>query len=225
MAGEPLDSATLGFHGLEGDRRYAFRRLTDRGGFPWLSASRLPDLILYRPFGIDPAAQEPTPTHVRTPEGRALELRGEALCEHVSRRVGAEVELMHLKNGIFDDAAVSVITTATMRSILDQAGHPLDQRRFRPNIVIETDGRAPFEEDGWIGKTLRLEPRGSGAAIGVTLRDLRCVMINLDPDTAEQNADVMKAAVRMNGNNAGVYGSVLRVGEIRIGQSVVLEDA
>jgi hypothetical protein len=34
MRGESLDAATLGWHGLEGDRRLAFRRLEERGGFP-----------------------------------------------------------------------------------------------------------------------------------------------------------------------------------------------
>ena len=42
MAGVPTDAAMLGWHGLEGDRRYAFRRVGDNSGFPWLSASRLP---------------------------------------------------------------------------------------------------------------------------------------------------------------------------------------
>lgn len=223
MAGEALDSVTLGFHGLEGDRRYAFRRHAERGGFPWLSASLLPELILYRPFGSGREGDQPAPTHVRTPDGEALELRGEALREHISGRLGAEVELMCLKHGAFDEGAVSVITTTTARYVLDRAGRPLDLRRFRPNIVLETDDGAPFEEDGWVGKVLCFGPRGSGAAIGVTLRDERCMMMNLDPDTAEQHADVMKAVVRMNGNHAGIYGAVLRVGEIRVGQSVVLE--
>ena len=44
MGGERLEVATLGWHGLDGDRRLAFRRMDDRSGFPWLSASKLPDL-------------------------------------------------------------------------------------------------------------------------------------------------------------------------------------
>ena len=32
MRGEPLEVATLGWHGLDGDRRLAFRRLDNRGG-------------------------------------------------------------------------------------------------------------------------------------------------------------------------------------------------
>ena len=49
MAGEGLEVAKLGWHGLDGDRRLAFRRMDDRSGFPWLIASKLPDLPLFTP--------------------------------------------------------------------------------------------------------------------------------------------------------------------------------
>ncbi len=58
--------------------------------------------------------------------------------------------------------------------------------------------------------------------VNVALRDLRCVMIHLDPDTAEQDPRIMKAAVRLNENNAGAYGTVARTGQISVGQSVSL---
>src|SRR5262244_3899600 len=79
MAGVPTNSALLGWHGLQGDRRFAFRRLNDNSGFPWLSASRLAELLLYQPLGLDEAAEEPTPTHVRTPEGIELALGSKEL--------------------------------------------------------------------------------------------------------------------------------------------------
>src|SRR5262245_2061880 len=79
MAGVPTESAFLGWHGLDGDRRFAFRRLGDPSGFPWLSASRLPELILYQPFGLDERGGEPLPTHVRTPAGTELPLRSAEL--------------------------------------------------------------------------------------------------------------------------------------------------
>jgi hypothetical protein len=62
------------------------------------------------------------------------------------------------------------------------------------------------------------------AAIGVTKRDERCVMVNLDPDTAEKDSEVMKAVVRLNENCAGVYGTVVRAGELRVGQVVILRE-
>ena len=49
MAGVATDSAFLGWHGLQGDRRFAFRRLNEKSDFPWLSASKLPELVLYQP--------------------------------------------------------------------------------------------------------------------------------------------------------------------------------
>jgi uncharacterized protein YcbX len=61
MRGEPLDAATLGWHGLDGDRRLAFRRLDERGGSPWLSASKLPELILFTPVRREDGNDEALP--------------------------------------------------------------------------------------------------------------------------------------------------------------------
>src|SRR5437773_3640396 len=106
MAGTRLESAQIGWHGLEGDRRLAFRRLADRGAFPWLIASRLPELLLYQPIGRQDTTGEPLPTHVRTPDGMAYGLTDEALLKEIATRLGAGVELMQLRHGMFDEAAV-----------------------------------------------------------------------------------------------------------------------
>ena len=222
MAGELLDTARLGWHGLEGDRRLAFRRLDDKSGFPWLTASKLPQLLRYQPFGCDRKSAEPLPTHVRTPDGKDYELRSHELREDVSHRYGSEVELMNLKQGIFDEASISVISLSTVTGIERECGRDLDIRRFRPNIVLETDSVEPFAEDIWVGRTLMFGEGDSAAAVRVTLKDERCVMVNLDPDTAESDARVMKTVVRLNENYAGVYGTVVRAGELRVGQVVTL---
>ena len=222
MAGVATDSAFLGWHGLHGDRRFAFRRLNDNSGFPWLSASRLPELLLYQPLGVDEKVEEPTPGDVRTPDGMELALRSAELQNSVAEKFGSAVELMKLKHGIFDEASVSVINLATIAAIGREAGQKLDTRRFRANIVIATDSTEPFLEDSWIGGRLVFGSNEAAPMISVTMRDLRCVMINLDPDTAEQEPRIMKAAVRLNGNNAGAYGTVARTGQLSVGQSVSL---
>lgn len=222
MASVAVESTWLGWHGVAGDRRFALRRPSDNSGFPWLTASRLPSLILYQPLGQDPRAKEPVPTHMRTPEGVDLPLQGEELRADISRRFGSAVELMKLNHGIFDVAPVSVITPSTMRAIAQRAGVPLDTRRFRPNIVLETAETQPFQEDTWLGGTLVFDDDAAGAAINVTLCDERCMMINLDPDTAQQDPAVLKVVAQMNQNNAGVYATVVREGVISIGQRVRL---
>lgn len=222
MAGTATESAFLGWHGLDGDRRFAFRRLGDESGFPWLSASRLSAFLLYHPFGLDESTGEPLPTHVRTPAGTDVELRSAELRSEVAERFGSSVELMQLKHGIFDDATVSVISLATIAGIGREAGLDLDRRRFRANIVIETGNSEPFLEDGWVGGTLVFGDRERGPAVSVTARDVRCMMINLDPDTGIQDARALKTVVRLNDNNAGVYGTVVQTGPILVGQPVSL---
>ena len=220
MAGELLDAATLGWHGIEGDRRLAFRRLNDKSGFPWLTAGKLPQLLLYKPFGLDSNAAESLPTHVRTPDGKEYELRSDELRQEISSRYGGDLELMNLKHGIFDESPISVISLATVHGVARESGRDLDIRRFRPNVVIETNSVEPFEENSWVGRILIFGDGNSGAAVGVTMKDERCVMVNFDPDTAERDSEVMKTVVRLNQNYAGVYGTVVRTGELRVGQVV-----
>jgi len=222
MAGQFLDVASLSWHGIEGDRRFAFRRLTDQSGFPWLTASKMPQLLLYKPFGLDSNTAEPLPTHVCTPDEKKYELRSDELREELSGRYGGDVELMNLNHGVFDEACISVITLGTVQCVERESGRDIDLRRFRPNVVIETDRALPFEEDRWVGRTLMFSEGNSGTALRVTMRDERCVIVNFDPDTAERDSEVMKTVVRLNENYAGVYGTVIRTGELHIGQVVTL---
>jgi len=238
MAGERLEEAPLGWHGLDGDRRLAFRRrqmqMNDRGGFPWLTAGKLPELLLFTPQRREGDAREggaqgelQLPTHVRTPDGEEMPVFSEELAAEVGRRYGAPVEMMQLKHGIFDDACISVIASDTVREIGRLAGHSPDVRRFRPNIVIRLLRPVPFQEDEWLGGVLSFgeSDDDDAPAITVTMRDVRCAMVNLDPDTASPAPEVLKAVVRRNQNNAGIYGTVTRVGRLAVGQTIFLRAA
>ena len=223
MAGSPAESAFLGRHGLEGDRRFAFRRAGFHLGMPWLTASRLPELLLYRPEGIDETTGEPLPTHVRTPRGERLELQDAALEAELTERFGGRVTLKMLREGTFDDSPVSVISLATIAAIGREAdAGDLDPRRFRANIVIQTESTEPFLEDRWVGGTLAIGDADPPPAVSVNARDVRCTMVNLHPDTAEQDARIMKTVMRLNDNYAGVYATVAQTGTIRVGDRVNL---
>jgi len=225
MSGELLEVADLGWHGLDGDRRLAFCRADDRGGFPWLTASKLPELILFVPLRRAPAAGGDLPTHVRTPEGEELAVFGQELAAEVGRRHGSPVQMMNLNRGIFDEASISVITFATVGEIGRLAAQPPDVRRFRPNILIASLRSVPFEEDEWVGGVLSFGESNEAAAIAITMRDERCSMANLDPDSARPTAEVLKAIVRVRDNMAGVYGTVTRRGRLALGQPVLFEPA
>jgi MOSC domain-containing protein len=223
MSGEALEVADLGWHGLDGDRRLAFRRLDDHGGFPWLTAGKLPQLILFSPQRRGPAVEGNLPTHVRTPEGEEMTVFGEELAADVGRRHGAPVQMMHLSRGIFDDATISVITSATIGEIGRLAAQGSDVRRFRPNILIASLRSEPFEEDDWVGGVLSFGEGHEAAAISITMRDKRCSMVNLDPGSARSDSEVLKAIVRVRDNKAGVYATVTRRGRLAVGQAVFFE--
>src|SRR5882672_3298742 len=227
IGGERLEVANLGWHGIDGDRRLAFRRIDDRSGFPWLTAGKLPDLILFAPLRREDGAPEDLPTHIRTPDGEEMPAFGEDLAAEVGRRYGAPVQMMQLKHGIFDEASISVIAFDTVREIGRLAGRSPDVRRFRPNIVVRLLRSVPFQEDEWLGGVLSFGEKddGDAPAITVTMRDIRCSMVNLDPDSASPAPEVMKAVVRANQNNAGIYGTVTRIGRLAVGQTIFLRAA
>ncbi|MGA8538494.1 MAG: hypothetical protein WB566_03300 [Terriglobales bacterium] len=232
MRGEPLEAVNLGWHGLEGDRRLALRRMDadNRNGFPWLSASKLPDLLRFAPrrrkdAAPADAAQADLPTHIRTPDGEDIPVFSEDLAAEVGRRYGARVQMMQLKHGIFDEASISVIALDTVCEVSRLAGRTPDVRRFRPNVVVRSLRPVPFQEDEWLGGVLTFGEGDDAPAITVTMRDVRCSMLNLDPDSASPAPEMLKAAVRANQNNAGIYGAVTRVGRLAVGQTIFLRPA
>jgi hypothetical protein len=113
------------------------------------------------PFGLDRNTAELLPTPVCTPDGKEYELRSDELREELSSRYGSDVELMNIKHGIFDESPISVISLGTVHGVERESGGDVDLRRFRPNVVIETNSAEPFEEDRWVGRTLMF---GEGTA-------------------------------------------------------------
>ena len=222
MAGEQITSAELGWHGIEGDRRYAFMRTGNMSGFPWLTASRMPELIRYKAYyhkGAD--ASQPT-LHVRSPGGEDFELESGLLLQQLSDAFGSSVELVKVDNGIFDDSPVSLISTETIKMLEAESGRTLDVRRFRPNLLIEPYDGIPLREEAWVAKTLVIGSVPDAPAVHVTIHDVRCVMVNLDPDTAVTEPLVLKTIARTRNNCAGVYGSTFRSGNVSVGDRVCL---
>ncbi len=214
MAGERVAEAKVGWHGLEGDRRFALRRVGDTNGFPWLTAGRWAELLRFAPVGEGDA-----PTHVRTPDGAEIEIFDRALADLIREGSGVEVEMTRLKHGIFDEAPMSVIARQKIGAICEAAEVESDVRRFRPNVLLDASGAA-FCEDAWVSRTLVFGSGDDAPRIAVTLLDLRCSMIGLDPETAEANPAVLKASARLNDVNAGLYATVTGCGTLREGDPV-----
>lgn len=159
---------------------------------------------------------------VRTPAGATLALRDETLRQELSAAFKDEVQLMQLNHGMFDAAPLSLITTQPLATL------ELDKRRFRSNLVVETNDGAAFPEDEWIGKVLvfgeAADKHDDAPAMAVSQRDERCGMVNLDPVTGEVNPRIFKTVVQLNRNYAGIYGAPFRCGTLAVRDRVFLVD-
>lgn len=234
MRGESLAAAEASWHGLVGDRRYAFTRGDYDGHFPWLTGREVPDLLRYHPTCAEPAQPKTAPISVRTPEGRELPIESEELRAELEAQYGGPVRLLHLGRGAFDSSPISLLTTTAMASFGAALGHTLDPHRFRANVLVElaanggmeelpSDGR--FPEDAWVGARLVFGERADSARIIVQRRITRCVMTTLDPETAEREPTVLKMLGQVHDTCAGVYAMIAAPGSIAVGDAIALEPA
>ena len=217
MRGEELVAATLGLEGLPADRLYAFVQDGVYTPFPWLTARDAPALLRFQPFWEETGGRPRL--LVRTEDGDVLAADSPELHAAVERAAGRPVHLHSDKRGNHDTAYVSLITTSTIRALAEAANVEPDHRRFRMNLIIESDA-PPFSEREWVGRLLR----AGESRLAVTQEDKRCVMLTLDPTSGLGTPEVLKAAGQLNDVCAGVYASVARAGAIAQGDAVLLED-
>ncbi len=217
MAAEPLAEAEVSWHGLAGDRRWAFvRDGLERSGFPWLTLRQRADMSDYRPSLSDPGEPETSSTLVRTPSGEVMEVTDPALARQLHPD-GARV--IRQSRGIFDTFPLSLITTQTIARLSEWVGEPLDVQRFRPNILVEASSETPFAEDAWVGRVLRL----GSARMRVDKRDGRCVVITIDPATHLRTPAILRTVVDQREGYLGVYGSAVEPGRIAVNDLVSIE--
>jgi len=214
MSAEPLTTIDVSWHGFAGDRRWAFiRDGVPQSGFPWLTLRERADLSHYRPCFVDPAQPDKSATVVRTPAGITFDVTDPALAAELYPP-GARV--IKQNRGVFDTFPLSLITTQTIARLGEMVGAPLDVQRFRPNLLVETSSTAPFQEDDWVGCTLRI----GGMAMRVDKRDGRCVVITIGPATTERNPAVLRTVARNREGCLGIYGSTVAPGRVALGDEV-----
>lgn len=217
MAAEPLDAAEVGWNGIAGDRRWAFvREGLERNGFPWLTIRQVPRMALYKPRLVDPGLPDKSETRVTTPAGAEMDVLDAGL----AAELGHGSRVIRLDRGAFDAMPLSLISTQTLAALEENVGVELEERRFRPNIVVDCPGSSPFPEDQWIGMTVRL----GAMRMRVDRRDKRCMVTNVDPDTGDQNPAVLRAITGVRQQCLGVYGSTVDPGLVSVGDPVVLRD-
>ena len=242
MRGEELDEMFAGYAGVYGDRLFAFDSSANGRGFPYFTGRDQRQMLRYRPrFRYPDKAARPinlaeaeqktaaplSATHaelmldVETPDGEIFAIDDPALMEKLRAGIDAKHQLTLLRSdrSLTDCSPLSLFSIQTARRLEEESGTAVDKRCFRANVYLDLSSRGAFAEDEFVGRALRI---GSKAVVAILKRDSRCMMITLDPDTAEKTPAILKTVAQGHGNMVGVYGAVLVEGMLRKGDPVEL---
>lgn len=224
MRGEDVAEAFVAFSGLIGDRAYAFVDPTRPADFPWMTGRLAREMILFQPRFLtppDPKQERPSREHflaeVVTPEGEKLCVDDPGFTSYFAKRFDRTLELRFSERAMHDACPISLLGLDSIEKLSEEAGFVLDHRRFRANFYVRWENRNPFYEHEFVGAKLRI---GEKLVVMVVKNDQRCVIINLDPATAEANPKVLEVVARNHASCFGVYGSVLREGIVHVGDPV-----
>ena len=246
MRGEELDEMFAGYAGVYGDRVFAFTTSIGRKGFPFFTGRDQRQMIRYRPRFRHPAkAAQPinlsdaeklppgvTPLYagpqdlmveVETPDKKTFAVDDPALIEMLRQEIEDkhQITLLRSERALTDCRPLSIFAVQSAKKLGEETGVKVDKRRFRANVYVDLTNADGFAENEFVDKSLRI---GSKVVVSILERDPRCMMITLDPDTAEKTPAILKQVAQAHEGMAGVYGAVLAEGMIRKGDPVELID-
>lgn len=118
--------------------------------------------------------------------------------------------------GFADGMPFLMTSVNSLNDVANRVGAKIPMDRFRPNLVIE--GFDPYSEDTW--KRLKI----GSIEFKVAKSCARCVIINIDQETAQRGTEPLKtlATYRRDGNKVlfGQYLIHLQEGKLQVGDSV-----
>jgi uncharacterized protein len=113
--------------------------------------------------------------------------------------------------------SVSLLNVQSIDDFQKKIDKKVEISRFRGNICV--DGIKPWEEQEWVGKTIKI----NNVSFKVEKKIPRCVAINLKPQTDDNSLNLLQALKKTyNHFDMGIYLTALDDGKINIGNSVVL---
>jgi uncharacterized protein YcbX len=244
MRGQELDEMFAGYAGVYGDRLFAFESSANPRGFPFFTGRDQRQMIRYRarfrnsekaarPVNLDEAEKlgpnlnpisadvSELMVDVETPDGKTFAIDDAALIDNLRLHTDGNhpLRLLRSEKAMTDCCPLSIFAVQTAKKLGEETGEDVDKRRFRANVYVDLKFSEGFAEDKFVGRSLRI---GSKVTVAVLQRDARCMMITLDPDTAEKTPAILKAVAQAHEGMAGVYGAVLAEGMIRKGDPVEL---
>ena len=241
-----MPEAYVDFAGVLGDRLYAVHHAGATRAFPFFTARSRKEMLTFRPKfrrpeltlapdnlteaetrgpGLTPLfrSREELALEIEAPNGQILSASDPALPGLIAgdQINASDLSLIRSDRAITDCRPLSLLATQTIDGIGRAVGVTLDKRRFRENLYLDLHSAESFAEDAFVGRRLRI---GARLTLHILERNIRCRMIGIDPDSLDENPDILRHIAETHDNRAGVYAAVLVAGLVRPGDELVLED-
>jgi uncharacterized protein YcbX len=219
MLGEERSHLEINARGAVGDRLFAVRDANGKFGSGKTTRRfcKIDGLFGFR------ATYEGDVPRISFPDGRSLLGSDPHVHGALSEALGQPVTLSR-EAGIshLDAGPLHLLTTASLAwltALLPDAR--VDDRRFRPNVLVDIPGSAAQVERLWCGKILHV-----GKDVRLRVLDLceRCVMVNLPQSDLPADPRILRSLGREGGSCFGVYAEVMMPGTTTCGDYVVICD-
>lgn len=213
--GESLTSAQVDARGLVGDREWA---VVDAHGKLGSGKDSRRFRRLDRIFELDARRCADVP-EVSFPDGRWCRVDEPGVERRLSGHLGVAVRFgREAQTPHMDEGGISLVGTASLAALARLTGEaaPVDARRFRTNLVVETE--RPYVEEEWLGHEIRI----GEVTLRGTARVPRCRMVDLEQDGVPAHGSLLRTLARHRELMFAVYLDVVTPGTIRAGDPVVV---
>jgi uncharacterized protein YcbX len=261
MGGEQLDDAVVTDGGFVGDRAYAVidqssgkvasakvpKKWGDllHLGATFLEAPRsgapVPPVRITWPDGAQAIGDHKAETMLSERLGRPVRLTTsrpatvsvERLDPLAAEETIVDIGALMMEGRFADYAAIHIVTTASLARLAELCPEAqFDERRFRPNIVVNVgEGRRGFMENDWVGRHLAI---GDEVRLRISDPTPRCSVPTLAQKELTRDTRVLRTIVEHNrlpiallGGEMlpciGVYAFVVQGGVVARDHAVLLE--
>ncbi len=220
-AGQALEMAAVTEKGLAGDRRWA--AYTDDGGVAsGKRTRRFRPVIGLMDWSSAVEDGDDVPVLI-SPHGARYRVDTSAACDALQAAFGHRLTLRPESTvQHHDESPLHLLTTSSLAAVEDLVGAPVDQRRFRANIIIDTGDVPGFLEDDWIDAELAV---GTEVTLDVGPGMTRCVMVDQSPSGVAADRKVLRSLGVHHDTQLGVQARPTRTGTLRVGDVVSLRHA
>jgi len=143
---------------------------------------------------------------------------GEFLTAYMGEEARGTPRFHHVPGHVFADQRTKVVSLNNLASLRDfeaKVGARRHRRRFRANLWFS--GAPAWAERNWIGRELQV----GGAVLRVLKGTTRCPATEVNPETAQRDADPVAELRSLYGHvELGIHAEVVEGGRFSIGDSM-----